>query len=126
MTKNKMTIRQQLEKYLNGEKFECHNFYDWFCRKTSLEKKSNNLFKKLNSISKSSKFDIDKTYSYFKNNCMFNSPNFDEIVIGNIESGVSIYNISCRYGKYELYGNENNFNYPLVNGKWSDIKEFFN
>jgi hypothetical protein len=124
--KNKMTIRQQLEKHLNGEKFECHNFYDWFCIETSLEKKSNNLFKKLNSISKSSKFDIDKTHSYFKNNCMFSGQNFNEIVICNIESGVSIYRIACYIGRYELYGNENNFNYPLGEGKWNDIKEFFN
>ena len=123
--KNKMTIKQQLEKYLNGEKFECHNFYDWFCKETSLEKKSNNLFKKLNSISNTLKFDINKTYSYFKNNSMLNGNLYDDFRICDLESGVIIYKIVCYIGRYELYGNENNFNYPLVEGKWNDIKEFF-
>ena len=120
----KITTRQQLEKFLKGEKFDCHNFYDG-CRDSSLEKKSENLFKKLNSISKSSKFDLDKTYTFFKNNCPMNGPLYDDFRICDLESGDVIYTISSRKGIHEVYGKENDFNYPLVEGKWIDIKNFF-
>ena len=120
-----MTTRQQLKLFPKGKKFENHNFYDWFCRDSSLEKKSENLFKKLNSISKSSKFDLDKTYSYFKNNCPIKGTTYDDFRICDLESGNTIYTVSYRKGIYEVFGKENNFNCSLVEGKWIDIKNFF-
>ena len=121
----KITTREQLEKFLKGKKFESHNFYDWFCRDSALEKKSENLFKKLNSISKSSKFDLDKTYSFFKNNCPIKGATYDDFRICDLESGNTIYTVSYRKGIYEVFGKENNFNCSLVEGKWIDIKNFF-
>ena len=44
-------------------------WYDWFCKDTSLKRKGEALLKKLKLIASSNKFDNDKCYVFFKNNC---------------------------------------------------------
>lgn len=52
MSKRKATLREQFEafsdgRYLDsdGQESHCYNFYDWFCKNSSLKNKANTLFR---------------------------------------------------------------------------------
>jgi hypothetical protein len=132
----KKSIKTFVEKFKKGE-FDNENlrvqieagWYDWFCKDTSLKNKTKKLGNKLLQIMNSEKIDSEKNYVWFKNNCPMSGPLYDDFRISDIESGDVIYTIipKCGHtGKAELWGKENNFNVPIISGKWKDIKDFFN
>jgi hypothetical protein len=109
------TLRQQLEALekglildSDGQQSECHNFYDWFCRDSSLAGKSRTLFKKVKTFLKHNpQIDIDSHYVFFKNNCPMNGPLYDDFRIVDIETGNVIYTVipKCSHsGKAEIWG----------------------
>jgi hypothetical protein len=103
-------------------------WYDWFCRDTSLAAKTQSLGKKVVQLMKSEKIDIENNYAWFKNNCPMSGPLYDDFRIADMETGNVIYTIvprSGHTGKAEVWGRENNFDGPLVQGKWKDVKTFF-
>ena len=52
---------------------------------------------------------------------------YDQIVICDIETEETLFVIDINHnGKNEIYSNENEFMKPIVSGKWSDIKNYFN
>lgn len=106
-------------------------WYDWFCRDTSLQNKGLALLNKLNQIKESKKFDNNKTYVFFKNCCPCDGSLYDRFSICDIETEEVIYCITPKSGhkymngKGEVYGKENDFKEPLIEGSWKDIKNWF-
>jgi hypothetical protein len=103
-------------------------WYDWFCRDTSLRNKTITLAKKVKQIAKSDKIDCENYYVFFKNNCPMVGPLYDDFRICDIENGDVVYTIvpkSGHTGKAEVWGRENGFNGPIVEGTWNDVKIYF-
>jgi len=133
-----MNIKTFLEKFDNGD-FESRDtniqieagWYDWFCRDTSLMRKTEILTKKLRQILNSEKINQDTMYVFFKNNCPMNGNLYDDFRICDIETKDVIYTVTPRNGhtKYkgraEVWGKENDFEKPLIAGTWKEVKEFF-
>ena len=108
-------------------------WYDWFCKDSSLASKTKKLGKKLASLVGSPKFDIEKTYVWFKNNCPFIGPLYDDFRIADLETGNTRYTVAympkgshgCQDAHWELYGIDNGFKEPIVEGDWKAVKEWF-
>lgn len=126
-----LTINDTIALFDNGELVIEGLWYDWFCRDSALENKGVALLKKLKAISKSNKFDNDKTYVFFKNNCPCNGHLYDDFRICDIESGDVIYTVVPKSGHKSddgmgfVWGRENEFKEPLFTGTWKEIKEWF-
>jgi hypothetical protein len=118
------TLKQQLEAFENGKYVDssgredrCFNFYDWFCRESSLEGKAKRLFAVVKRWVKERNTDTDKVYVFFKNNCPVNGPLYDDFRICDLETGNVIWTVipKCGHsGKAEVWGRQNNFEGPIV------------
>lgn len=132
---NNLSIKEFASKFQAGKfdsvdvKTQCDaGWYDWFCKNTSLAKKTQTLGKKVLQLMNSDKINPDKQYVFFKNNCPMNGPLYDSFSICDLESNDVIYWItpkSGHTGKAEVYGKDNDFKEALVEGSWKDIKNFF-
>ena len=106
-------------------------WYDWFCKDSSLIRKGEALLKKLRLIAKSDKFDNDKCYVFFKNNCPFSGSLYDDFRICDLETGDVLYTVvpksghTVDNGKGYVWGKENGFEEPLFEGTWGEIKRWF-
>lgn len=106
-------------------------WYDWFCKETSLINKGVSLIKKLKAISKSNKFDNEKTYIFFKNNCPCVGNLYDDFRICDIETQDVIYTVIPKSGfkkdngEAQVWGKENDFKEPIISGTWKEIKNWF-
>jgi hypothetical protein len=106
-------------------------WYDWFCRDSSLENKGKKLLSKLRMISSSKKFDNDKCYVFFKNNCPCVGNLYDDFRICDIETRDVLYCVipksghKCDEGRAQVYGIDNDFKEAIVEGTWRDIKAWF-
>lgn len=103
-------------------------WYDWFCRDSSLANKTKALGKKVSQISTSFRFNPYEVYVFFKNNCPFNGPLYDDFRICDLRSGDVLFTVvpkSGHSGKAEVWGRDNEFKEPLVVGTWHDVKRFF-
>lgn len=106
-------------------------WYDWFCRDTSLKRKGEALLKKLKAIASSDKFDNDKCYVFFKNNCPCYGNLYDDFRICDKETGDVLYCVVPKSGfkrdegRAQVYGVDNDFKEPLVEGTWRDVKAWF-
>ena len=133
-----INLKQQLEAFNNngqimdseGEIDKCYNFYDWFCEDWELKNKAIELYQKVNQIKNSKKINLETTYVFFKNN--FVNALYDDFRICDIKTGKVIYTV-MPFGPYmkgdyvaNVYGRENDFDEPLVEGKWNDVVNFFN
>ncbi len=129
--KKELTITETLKQWKSGELDIKALWYDWFCKETSLENKGKTLIQKLNAISRSKKFDKDKTYVFFKNNCPCDGSLFDDFRICDIETGDVIYCVvpksgyNSNYGMAEVWGKENKFDDPIIEGSWKEVKDWF-
>jgi hypothetical protein len=136
-----VSIRQWLENYKAG-KYDAKDvhtqieagWYDWFCSDKALAGKTRTLAGKLKSILGSKKFDIEKTYVFFKNNCPCVGKLYDDFRICKMDDkddGRPLFTItpSCGHnsnlGVSEVWGQENDFQGPLVKGTWEDVKHWF-
>lgn len=111
-------------------------WYDWFCKDSSLSNRTKKLFPKVKRIlkknEKSNRFDPEKSYVFFKNNCPVIGSLYDDFRICDIETGDVIYTIVPCSGfdkdsdkKAELWGVDNNFNSPIYEGTWQGLLDFF-
>lgn len=106
-------------------------WYDWFCRETSLANKTKELAPKVKMVAKSSKINVKTSYVFFKNNCPCEGSLYDDFRICDMESGDVIYTIvpasgyKSDKGISQVWGRENEFAEPLVEGSWKDVKAFF-
>jgi hypothetical protein len=122
------TLRKQLEAfdkgiYLDSEGNEswCYNFYDWFCKDSTLQKKSDKLFGMVKKfLEVTPQIDQDKYYVFFKNNCPMDGPLYDDFRICAIEDGGVSYNITGKSGHSglaEMYVSTMGFNEPYLTGR---------
>ena len=106
-------------------------WYDWFCKESSLKRKGEALLKKLKVIASSNKFDNDKCYVFFKNNCPCIGNLYDDFRICDKETGDVLYCIipksghKCDEGRAQVYGVDNDFNEPIIEGTWREVKAWF-
>ncbi len=134
------SISETIKAYRNGEYDKDRTgsdtkvkdlWCDWFCKGSSLVNKGRSLLQKLSQIADSQKIDTDKTYVWFKNHCPCNGSLYDSMSISDIETQNVIYCIipksghKCDEGKAQLYSRENDFETPIVEGTWKDIKNWF-
>jgi fructose-1,6-bisphosphatase len=125
-----MTLAEVFEVMDNNNIKDIDNeglWYDWFCKTSALRNRGIVLLRKLKSIKNSTKFDKNNTYTFFKNNCPCCGPLYDDFRICDKETRDVIFTITPRNteGLAEVWGKENDFNGPLVEGTWKDIRAFF-
>ena len=127
----KGTLREQFEAFSEGRYVDsdgneswCYNFYDWFCKDTSLKNKANTLFRASRRFAKKMDIDLDKHYVFFKNNCPMRGPLRDDFRICDRETGDVIWNVTPKTGCVEVWGSENYFSEPLFEGH--SISSFYN
>jgi hypothetical protein len=122
------TLREQFEAFEQGTYLDsdgnldnrCFNFYDWFCKDTSLKSKANKLFPMAIKFANKMGIDLDKHYVFFKNNCPVNHPLYDDFRICDKENGWVVFTVvpkEPRSGKTEVWGRENDFDGPLFQGR---------
>jgi hypothetical protein len=131
---SKLTITEFLANPKTGSydaegDFDCGVWYDWFCADKSLINRGKLLLGKVRIIAKSNKFDNDKCYVFFKNNCPVSGSLYDSFSICDIETGDVKYWVTYKSGHSglaEVYGlNEEGVLGALVQGSWWDVKNFF-
>ena len=125
----KKTLREQLEAFKEGNILNYDggindwnsNFYDWFCKDTSLENKAHKLFNQVAKfVASRPDIDLDKHYVFFKNNCPFNGPLYDDFRIVDSESGDILFTVvpKCGHsGLAEIWGKENDFQGAIKTSK---------
>ena len=126
-------LKQQFEafsegKYLdsNGEESWCFNFYDWFCKESSLKGKANKLFPMARRFAEKMNINQDKHNVFFKNNCPLNGSLYDDFRICDVESGNVVWTIvpkSGHTGECEIWGIQNDFKEAIFEGK--NLSEFY-
>lgn len=129
----KVTLAQQLNAFASGRIMDsdgttgsCYNFYDWFCKDSSLERKAHALFPRVKRFLKEHpEIDILSTYVFFKNNCPMVGSLYDDFRIVDIESGNVLFTVTpkCSHsGQAEIWGRSNDFKEPIKVGKtFSDL-----
>jgi hypothetical protein len=111
----KVNLAEQLNAFASGriidsdgDQNDCFNFYDWFCKDSSLERKAKALFPKvIKFVAAHPEIAPSRTYVFFKNNCPMNGPLYDDFRICDVESGNVIYTVipKCGHsGKAEIWG----------------------
>jgi len=63
----------------------CWNFYDWFCKDNSLERRARSFIPKLKFLVKEGILDPDNLYAWFKNNCPCVGNLYDDVRISTID-----------------------------------------
>jgi hypothetical protein len=110
-----LSLRAQLAHFETTGRFpssdgddQFFGFYDWFCKDTSLERKSKSLVAKLKKFLKvNPTLDLDKHYAFFKNNCPYGGPLYDDFRICDAEQQTVRYTVvpKCGHsGKAEIWG----------------------
>jgi hypothetical protein len=109
----KVNLAEQLNAFASGRIIDsegsenrCFNFYDWFCKDASLERKANALFPKVKKfVAANPEIDILETYVFFKNNCPMNGPLYDDFRICNENEVLFTVIPKCSHsGKAEIWG----------------------
>lgn len=133
-----ISLRKWIENYNKGAyndpslEVQCNaGWYDWFCKDSSLVSRLKKMAPKIIRIAKSKKVDLDAMYVFFKNNCPVYGKLYDDFRLCNIESGKVVYTIVpssgdlSNNGQAKLWGRENGFKEPLIEGTMNDIYEYF-
>lgn len=110
----------------NGD-FDCGIWYDWFCKEQALNRRGNALLKKVQSIAKSNKFDNDKCYVFFKNNCPMSGPLYDSFSICDIETGDVLFWVTAKSGHSglaEVASKDSGYK-TIIKGSWKEVKDYF-
>lgn len=83
-------------------------WYDWFCKDSSLVKKTRKMGNIIKGIKAGGKVDLTNWYVWFKNNCSLNGPLYDDFRFANRETGDVQFTIQidCCWNnhKYCVYG----------------------
>ncbi len=115
----KVSLREQLAAFKAGNIMDsdgtvtfCFNFFDWFCRESSLENKAKQLFPRVKTFAEKMNVNLDTTYCIFKNNCPVGGPLYDDFRICDRETGRVIWTVvpKCGHsGQAEIWGAINSF-----------------
>jgi hypothetical protein len=127
---NSESITSLLSRELTDEEIN-DLWYDWFCKNTSLVNKGRKLINKLKQVVKNNngKFDPEKTYVFFKNNCPIYGKLYDDFRICDIETGDVIFCIIPRSGFDEDCGQAQAYSASIAEyvakGTWKDVINYF-
>ncbi len=122
--RKEISIREWVERFNDGkyESIEVQTqieagWYDWFCRDSSLVNKTKRMGNIIKQIKPGGKVDLESSYVWFKNNCPFNGPLYDDFRIADIETDATLFvvQISNAYNKnsYTVFEQSNNFLTPV-------------
>jgi hypothetical protein len=133
-----ITVREFIRNYENGgynsddtDTMIAAGWRDWFCRDTSLKGKLDRLFPRVKLIAGSKKINQDRNYVFFKNNCPCYGSLYDDFRFCDMKTGEMIYMVipasghKRTKGRAELWGRENGYEKPLVEGTWKQIRDYF-
>ena len=122
----KVSLREQLAAFKAGNIMDadgtvsfCFNFFDWFCRESSLEGKAKQLFPRVKTFVEKMGVNLDTTYCIFKNNCPVGGPLYDDFRICDRETGHVIWTVvpKCSHsGQAEVWGTINSFREAHLQG----------
>jgi hypothetical protein len=118
-----VNLKQQFEAFkagriidTHGNENDCFNFYDWFCKSSSLERKSKKLYRAAIRFCKEMNIDLESHNVFFKNNCPMFGPLYDDFRICDLEEGNVVYNVTLKSGhsgEAEVYSRDHGFNEPV-------------
>lgn len=143
-----MNLKEQMAAFKRGDfvsystKVQCEaGWYDWFCRDDSLQPKTYKLYPKVEQIMGSTRFDNEKVYVFFKNNCPMDGSLYDDFRICDLETGDVLFTVSPSQGYTSLkekrrqglikgtgaiWGKDNDFEEALLEGAtWPMIRKWF-
>lgn len=135
--KKEITLRQWIENFKMGmyvgkdvETQKNAGWYAWFCKDSSLARKTVVLGNKFLRIKDSPKINLDTMYIFFKNNSPMRGKLYDDFRICDIETMKVFYIVAPLLGYGEgqssVWGHENDYKEALVQGDWKDVLNFFN
>lgn len=109
-------LKAQLEAFEQGSFLDsdgtpnsgCFNFYDWFCKDSSLENKARALYPKVKTFLKHNpQIDPTQVYVFFKNNCPMRGPLYDDFRICTPEQVLFTVIPKCSHsGMAEIWGRD--------------------
>lgn len=125
---SKISLNEQLYAFkegvildADGTASECFNFFDWFCKDSSLKNKAKRLFPMVAKFVKlHPEIDTEKVYVFFKNNCPVNGPLYDDFRICDRETGDVLWTVipkSGHSGMFEAYSRSYGFKDPTYLGR---------
>jgi hypothetical protein len=105
----------------------CNDFYDWFCKDSSLEGRAKKLKGLAIKLVDQFRLDREKVYVFFKNNCPMSGPLYDSLSICDRESGDVILWATPKSGhnnRAELYMvNGEEISAPTFSGIFKKLKK---
>lgn len=137
---SEMSIKTFVARFENGD-FRAPNtavqieagWYDWFCRASALLRKTEKLGRKVAQLKDSKRFDQERCYVFFKNNCPMVGALYDQFSICDLKTGDVLFCIQhlekgshgCDKAHWEVYDADVSFETPVVNGTWRDVMDYF-
>ena len=124
--KERLPIHRWIDEFLEGSFDEADvktqidaGWYDWFCKDSSLVKKTKKMGNIIKQINGHGKVDLQNWYVWFKNNCPLNGPLDDDFRFADLKTGDVIFTIqiNCCWNKhkYAVYGRT-----PDGEGHWDE------
>lgn len=110
-------------------------WYDWFCKDSSLAKKTQKMGNIIKGIKAGGKVNLKDWYVWFKNNCPLNGPLYDDFRFASLETGDVQFTIqiNCCWNKhrYCVYGRtpdgQAHWDEPLFEtDSLKELKDWFN
>ena len=123
---DRLPLKQWIDQFNNGS-FASEDvktqikagWYDWFCKDTSLVRKTQKMGNIIKQIKDGGKVNLVNSYVWFKNNCPLNGPLYDDFRIASLENGDVQFTvqIDCCWNKHKsaVYGRT-----PDGIGHWDD------
>ena len=91
---DRITVRDWIKNFKAGEYSDNTiatqikaGWWDWFCRDSSLARKTKTMGSIVKQVKDGGKVDLDNFYVWFKNNCPLNGPLYDDFRFANLEDG---------------------------------------
>lgn len=113
--KERIRISKWIDAFVGGE-FDYEDvktqilagWYDWFCKDSSLMRKTKRMGNIIKQIKSGGKVDLENCYAWFKNNCPLNGPLYDDFRFAKLENGDVQFTIQldCCWNKhkYAVFG----------------------
>lgn len=113
--KERISISNWIDKFNNGDYSSedvktqiLAGWYDWFCKDSSLANKTKKMGNIIKQIKSGGKVDLQNWYVWFKNNCPFNGPLYDDFRFAKLDTGDVQFTIqiNCCWNKhrYSVWG----------------------
>lgn len=108
-------------------------WYDWFCKDSSLLRKTQRMGKIIAKLNQGGKVDLANCYVWFKNNCPLNGPLYDDFRFADLETGEVQFTIQldCCWNnhKYVVWGRREKgkeFNHDKPLFETDSVRELIN